>query len=284
MAQVNLEDYFRVIFEEDILHLPVQRQNLKTSAMRILEKRREMGHVDASLKSKRCEFETVCEKIAQKREDLWKKEEGMKKSLLKFDRFIRENDAKRSRGVRKAELQRVVVAQKEKELEDLIKEYNILLSRREKLHDRLMRASVYPLFLTTVVKKSQKFDDIRHLISRFDTLLVTRDQLLDQGRGADIKTERERTGLKRYVNEQSSVLLQLNNTLSELQTELDRALSQACRWEYAWNHIQSTAAKETLMLGQINERAFGDGPLLEMEEDNNPHYCTTTTKWIEHRL
>ncbi|XP_012694428.2 coiled-coil domain-containing protein 42 homolog [Clupea harengus] len=251
MEQINLEDYFRLIFEEDILKLPVQRQNINSSATRFWEKRREVDLVGASLKSKRHEFDGVCEKLRERKENLWKKEEKMKEALLKFDKFIKENDAKRSRGIRKAELQRVAVAQKEKELEDLKQEYSILLSRREKLQNRVTRATVYHLFLATVGKMSKKFEDIPHLISRFDTLLVTRDQLQEHGRGTDTKTEGERTELRRYVNEQNSVLLQLNNTLSERQTELDSVLSEACRWEYTWNHIQATAAKETLMLGQI---------------------------------
>lgn len=252
MAETNLNDYFRVIFEQDILNLAAHQQiPAKTNAMRFLDKRQEIVDVDKSLNSKRSEFDLFCEKIRERREDLRRKEEKMKEGLLKFDRFIKENDAKRSRGIRKAELQRVAVSQKEKELNDLKKEYNVLLSRREKLHERAIRATAYHLFLTTVIKKSKKFEDISHLISRFDTLLVNRDQLLEQERGTDTKSERERTDLRRYVNEQSSVLLQLNNNLSELQTELDSVLSQACWWEYAWNHIQSTAAKETLMLGQV---------------------------------
>ncbi|KAL2079895.1 hypothetical protein ACEWY4_023688 [Coilia grayii] len=251
MAHIHLDDYFRVIFEEGILNVPVNRQNLRTSAMRFLEKRQELDHADASLQSKRNEFEVVREKIRERREKLNKNEEKAKEALLKFDRFIKDNDAKRSRGVKKAELQKAVVAQKEKELEDLKKEYSILLSKRDQLSNRVTRATVYHVFLTTLMKMSKKFEDITHLIGRFDTLLATRDQLLEQGKGAETHAERQHVELRRYVSEQSSVLLQLNNTLSKLQTELDTILAQACKLENTWNNIQSTAAKETLLLGQV---------------------------------
>ncbi|XP_063042132.1 coiled-coil domain-containing protein 42 homolog [Engraulis encrasicolus] len=251
MAQSQLDDYFRQVFEESILDLPVHKQSLTSNAMRFLDKRQEIDAVDASLQSKRNEFKVACEQIRQRRDKLSNNEGKAKEALFKFDKFITENDAKRSRGKKKADLQKVMVAQKEQELDDLKREYRTLLSRREKLSCRVTKSTVYHAFLTKLTHMSKKFEDIAQVIARFDTLLATRDQLLEQGTRADSQAERQHVELRRYVSHQSSLLLQLNNALSKLQTELDAVFSRGGKLEYAWNSIQSTAARETLMLGQV---------------------------------
>ena len=45
--------------------------------------------------------------------------------------------------------------------------------------------------------------------------------------------------------------MHFNNQLAQLQTRLDKAQSNAVKWESKWTHIQNTAAKKTLLLGRI---------------------------------
>uniref|UniRef100_A0AAY4D8V5 DUF4200 domain-containing protein n=1 Tax=Denticeps clupeoides TaxID=299321 RepID=A0AAY4D8V5_9TELE len=157
----------------------------------------------------------------------------------------------RVRNLQKAETERTLVRRKVKELESLGQKLGTLLSRKEQLWAVVNRAAFYHDFLDAVVKKSSKFEDIGGLLGRFDTLTSTRDQLLERAGVVDSETEEERQRLRRYVSERSSALLQQNTSLSQLQTRLDRARSLALKWETTWTRVQSTAAGETLLLGQI---------------------------------
>ncbi|KAM4616806.1 coiled-coil domain-containing protein 42 homolog [Polymixia lowei] len=248
---MNLEDYFRTIYEEQLLmKLPDGQKYMTTGATRMLEKRKEIIEVDKQLKTHREEFELKRKSLRQRRDELLMKEEKLKESLLNFDTFLKENAAKRSRGVKKAENERQIVLQKEAELERLKERCAVLEERRQKLQRRVQRNTLYWNFLEQVLKMT-KFEEVRELLGRFETLLINRDMLRQSEHEVQEQADGQRGALQRYIDQQSCLLLQKNNLLSQLQTQLDQTRSEVLRWETKWNHIQNTAAKETLLLGQI---------------------------------
>lgn len=54
-----------------------------------------------------------------------------------------------------------------------------------------------------------------------------------------------------FAQEKNNEVLSCNNQLAELITRLDKAQSEAVKWESRWMHIKNTAAKKTLLLGRI---------------------------------
>ncbi|XP_046904689.1 coiled-coil domain-containing protein 42 homolog [Hypomesus transpacificus] len=248
---LNLEDYFKTVFEEQLSKkVPGRERDLMTGATRLLEKRSEITQVDKRLKTHREEFELKKQSFVQQRKELMMKEESLKESLLKFDKFLKENDAKRSRGAKKAEKEREAVLQKEAEIERLKDECAILEARRQTLQGRVERSALYWNFLEQVLRMS-KFEEVWELLGRFETLVTTRDQLRQREIEVQEQVDSLRGALQRYTDQQSCLLVHNNNLLSQLQSQLDQARSDALRWESKWNHIQTTAAKETLLLGQI---------------------------------
>ncbi|KAM3838144.1 coiled-coil domain-containing protein 42 homolog [Diretmus argenteus] len=248
---MDLEDYFRTIHEEQALKkCPMGERYLLTGATQRLEKHKEIIEVDKQLKAHREEFELKRKSWRDRRDEVLMKEEKLKESLLNFDRFLKENDAKRSRGAKKAEAEKQVVLQKEAEIERLKEECAALEGRKQKLQCRVQRNSLYWNFLKQVVDLA-KFEEVWELVGRFETLLITRQQLRQRESEVQEQVDRQRGALQTYIDQQSCLLLQKNNLLSQLQTQLDQTRSEALRWESKWNHIQNTAAKETLLLGQI---------------------------------
>ncbi|KAG9282196.1 hypothetical protein AMEX_G818 [Astyanax mexicanus] len=248
---VNLEEYFRTVFEEHLQTVPMPEEDLRTGTTRILDKRREIKYMDDVLRNQKEEFEAKKKSLEQRRDELRKKEEKLKDSLLNFNKYLKDNDAKQARGLKKAEAEKALVREREKEVQQLQRHIAALLTKKEKMQKRVSQNRIYWSFLDSVLKSSKKFEDIGKLIGRFETLVCMREQLLKRQSTVESEREREAVQLRRYVSERSSALLHYNNTLSQLQTELDTILSQALRWESTWNHIQATAAKETLLLGQI---------------------------------
>ncbi|KAI5089635.1 coiled-coil domain-containing protein 42 like-2-like, partial [Silurus meridionalis] len=234
----------------------VQEVDLCSGVTRLLEKRKEIKDVDGVLKTQRQEFALKREALRQRREELKKKEENLKDSLLKFDKFLKENDAKRARGEKKAVSERVMLREREKELEMLHSRVAALLLKEEKLRVKVERLSVYSDFLHTVQKMATKFEDVGQLVARFETLMSTREHLLRRQREAERQRESDSSELRRYISEQNSILLQYNNTLSQLQTELDNVLSHTLAQKSTWTHVQETTPKETHLLSQVKVVTF----------------------------
>merc|ERR1712179_136788 len=113
---VSLEEYFRTTFEDKLLvKMPEREDDHLTPATRLLEKRREMAEVEQALGAQKEEFQMKMESLQQRREELERKEFQLKESLLKFDKFLKENDSKRARAIKKANDERDLKKTKDKE-------------------------------------------------------------------------------------------------------------------------------------------------------------------------
>lgn len=60
------------------------------------------------------------ESLQQRREELEKKEHKLKESLLKFDKFLKENDSKRARALKKSLDERELRKTKEKDIDKYV--------------------------------------------------------------------------------------------------------------------------------------------------------------------
>ncbi|XP_039628189.1 coiled-coil domain-containing protein 42 homolog isoform X1 [Polypterus senegalus] len=249
---LNLEDYFRTVYKEKMLvHMPEREDEHLTPVTRLLEKRREMAEVEQALAAQKEEFQMKMESLQQRREELERKEEQLKESLLKFDRFLKENDSKRSRALKKAQEEKEMARLKDRDIEELNKEIAVLTVKKENTHKKVEKNAIFWQYLQKVTEKSEKFEEIREILGRFDTLISTQEQLLVRESENQERIENERLWLHQFIEEKNNKILQYNNELATLQSRLDNARSEAIRWESKWNHIQNTAAKKTLLLGQI---------------------------------
>lgn len=97
--------------------MPEREEDHLTAATRLLEKRREMNEVEQALNAQKGEFQMKMESLQQRREELERKEYQLKSSLLKFDKFLKENDSKRTRALKKATSEQEQGRMKAREIE-----------------------------------------------------------------------------------------------------------------------------------------------------------------------
>ncbi|XP_078741382.1 coiled-coil domain-containing protein 42 homolog [Lampetra fluviatilis] len=105
---LNLDDYFRTAFAEKLSIRMPERGPHVSGATRLLQLRHEQSAVERALSSTKEEFHMQRESLQQRQEELSHKEAQLKDSLLKFDRFLKENDSKRERAVRKGGEEKVL--------------------------------------------------------------------------------------------------------------------------------------------------------------------------------
>ena len=112
-----IEEFFRLSIEKKLLvHAPEPDENQLTTGTRLLEVRRQMQEVDQGLTIQKDAYRSKMESIEQRRSDLEKKQEQLRESLEKFDKFLKENDAKRLRAIKKSVDEKKICEQKELEL------------------------------------------------------------------------------------------------------------------------------------------------------------------------
>merc|ERR1711976_353705 len=249
---IKLEDYFRTTFEDKLLvKMPEREDDHLTPATRLLEKRREMAEVEQALAAQKEEFQMKMESLQQRREELERKEFQLKESLLKFDKFLKENDSKRARAIKKATDERDLKKTKDKEIDRLREETSHYLKSRGRIQNKLEKHTIFHKYLEKVLETAEEFHEIREVIARYDTLTATHEDLMERDQINQEKMEKERSDLMKYTEEKNNDILSYNNQLAGLQTRLDKAQSQAVKWESKWTHIKNTAAKKTLLLGRI---------------------------------
>lgn len=102
----------------------------------LLKKEVEVDKVEAQLEAKRNEFRKRMETCAERQLELQKKQQKMKDRVSKFDKFIKENEAKRRRAVLKYQQEVKVYEQKKRELDIFIEQLEDLRTKQCKLRDR----------------------------------------------------------------------------------------------------------------------------------------------------
>ncbi|XP_071338938.1 coiled-coil domain-containing protein 42 homolog [Trachinotus anak] len=191
----------------------------------------------------------------QKLQSLQQRVDGLQKDHQKtqdfqfgLDMFLKDEDA--ARVVEKAERERKEVLQKSKEIERLKKKKAELIEFSQQLQLELQSHIQYREIMEQMMKLT-KFKDVELLTDHVEGLLHLKDQLSEREREAQEQVDRKKKELVTLNDQHQLLHLQKNNELSQLQTELDDTRSEALLWERKWNHIQETAAKKTLQLGQI---------------------------------
>ncbi|ELT94686.1 hypothetical protein CAPTEDRAFT_93836, partial [Capitella teleta] len=238
--------------------MPEREDDHLTPATRLLEKRREMAEVEQALAAQKeareassCEFQMKMESLQQRREELERKEFQLKESLLKFDKFLKENDSKKARAIKKATDEKDLQKSKDKEIDRLREDTSHLVKNRAKIQAKLEKHIMFHKYLEKVLEGAEEFHEIREIIARYDTLTATHDDLMESEIGNQEKVEKQRGDLMKYTEEKNNDILSYNNQLGGLQTRLDKAQSRAVKWESKWMHIKNTAAKKTLLLGRV---------------------------------
>ncbi|XP_030075050.1 cilia- and flagella-associated protein 73 [Microcaecilia unicolor] len=253
----NLDDYFRTAFEGKLLvKMPEREDEYLTPATRLLEKRREMAEIEHALLAQKEDFQMKMESLQQRRDELERKEEELKDSVFKFDKFLKENDSKRSRAEKKANAERLVITLKEKETARLQEEIKLLTQRREQLGKHVEKYAIFQSYLQNVLEKSEEFQDISEMVNRFNTLVATQAKLMERESDSQETMELERARLHQYTEEMQNGILQLNNELAGLKIKLEKAQSTTLQLESKWAHIQNTAVKKTLLIGKIKMATF----------------------------
>ncbi|KAI9203218.1 uncharacterized protein BJ171DRAFT_511159 [Polychytrium aggregatum] len=201
----------------------------------LLNKKREMQQVQAMLEKKREEFAKRMEECREKQEELRTKQKQIRERVLKFEKFLKENDAKRQRANLKAQTEKKLKEQKEQELSALQRQLQEEQIKAKKILSMLKKYKVYEQYLQSVVDiLPQDYLDVNEphindILMRYKTLIETNQDLIQMVQVYQDQMEKEQSTLAELIKDKQDLILVFNSQLGTQQKKYD-SLKQHCAY------------------------------------------------------
>eukprot|EP00197_Chlamydomonas_leiostraca_P014764 CAMPEP_0202871526 /NCGR_PEP_ID=MMETSP1391-20130828/18943_1 /ASSEMBLY_ACC=CAM_ASM_000867 /TAXON_ID=1034604 /ORGANISM="Chlamydomonas leiostraca, Strain SAG 11-49" /LENGTH=287 /DNA_ID=CAMNT_0049552355 /DNA_START=77 /DNA_END=937 /DNA_ORIENTATION=+ len=220
-------------------------------ATRLLEKRRQMFEVQEALEAQKQEFNRKEEVFKRREEALKLKDLELQESLIRFSKFLQENDSKRARAEKKAADEIKARLAKEKEIEGLTQQLEELRAEKERMHEVLEKNMRYQRYLEGVLEVADEYQEAGDLLARHATLRATNADLKDHQRKCSELAESIRAELALYVKHKTDEILALNNVLARAKKELEGCEGDALVQESRKDASLAVASAKTLEYGQV---------------------------------
>lgn len=236
-------------------------------ATRLLEKRRQMFEVQEALEQQKREFFRKEEVFKRREEGLKKKDLDLQESLIRFSKFLQENDSKRTRAEKKAADEIKLRLQKEAEIETLNTSVASLQMERKTSSELVEKNMSYQKYLETVLDTGDEYHEIGNLLDRFTTLDATNREMRSLMRERELGQEATFKELQAYVKSKTDEMLNLNNAISSLKKQLEQCERDAAVFQQEKDLALTATSQKTLEHGQVT-----------MAADNLFHRCITRSK------
>lgn len=135
-------------------------------ATRLLEKRRQMFEVQEVLEHQKESFNRKEEVFKRQEDGLKKKDLDLQESLIKFSKFLQENDSKISRAEKKSREEIALRLQKETEIAELQGNLQQLKAKCDDVHKVIEQNVKYQRYLESVVDADNDLPDIQEILNR----------------------------------------------------------------------------------------------------------------------
>ncbi|KAJ3392545.1 hypothetical protein HDU92_008304 [Lobulomyces angularis] len=196
------------------------------------------------------------EECREKQEELKVKQKQIRERVFKFEKFLKENDAKRQRANVKAQTEKKLREQKEQELLGLQKQLmeesknskNILtMLQKYKIFERYLQSAVDILPTDYLDVNEPHINDI---LMRHKTLVETNEDLMSMLQSFQDEIEKEQKGLQLSIKNKNDEILVYNSTLGFQQKKLDKMKQNCANLEQKQEEKDRTGKERMRILGE----------------------------------
>ncbi|XP_047615648.1 cilia- and flagella-associated protein 73 isoform X3 [Phacochoerus africanus] len=221
-SQEKLPFPSRKILEQNVDHIP--------PVLRLLEKKQELVDADQGLQAQKEAFQTRRASLKQRWEQLEQKEQELKGSFVRFEKFLQDAEARRSRALRRAAEERHLAAHQEAEALRLRAQLKELQRERARLQRRLQRLEPCARLLGQALEQLPEFQEVPELVARFDCLADMQEALRMTERQRLAELEEARARLQRLRDAWQDELLQQGQRRVQLLEQLEAARERTLHW------------------------------------------------------
>jgi predicted house-cleaning NTP pyrophosphatase (Maf/HAM1 superfamily) len=161
------------------------------------------------------------ESLVSRREELAKRQKLLRDKKIKFEKYLKENDAKRLRAEKKKSEEKKLKEAKEKLIVIYKKVLNDLLIEKSNQLKQMELNLIYQKYFESILETETEFLEPNDVILRYDTLKATNTDLILKLRLTQEKTEETQITFSRNSEEQNNIILNYNNDIARLQSRLE---------------------------------------------------------------
>ncbi|KAG3116802.1 hypothetical protein PI124_g4675 [Phytophthora idaei] len=221
-------------------------------ATRLLEKRRQMFEVQEALDAQKEEFARREDAFHRREEALRKKDLELQESLIKFNKFLQENESKRNRAVKRASDEVKQRMSKEQEVARLQTQLTALQRESDALGAQVRHHLKYTRYLELVQEAvPEDYPEVSDLVNRYHTLRETNRDLSRNQITHEEESESKRLEFSAFQKERANEILTFNNRIAALQRALEREELLGVRLQHETDATLRATTEKTLALGQI---------------------------------
>lgn len=223
-----------------------------SAATRLLEKRRQMFEVQEALSSQKEEFGRREDAFRRWEEGLRRKDLELQESLIKFNKFLQENEAKRNRARKRAADEQKQREQKETEILELEEKLAFAQKEEGELKELVEKNLKYQDFMENVVQNMTKFfPEVKDILNRYHTLMSTNADLSEKAQEGEALVEEHRKIFGTFKKENENEILNKNNAIAEKQVLMEQKGQQTNVLQEEIDHDILEISKKALDVGQI---------------------------------
>ena len=221
-------------------------------ATRLLEKRRQMFEVQEALDAQKEEFARREEAFRRREEGLRQKDLELQESLIKFNKFLQENESKRNRAEKRAVEEIKLRKQKEAEIKKLKDGLSKMREEYTILEEKLQKNKKYQVFLERMQSQyAEEYPEIMDLLKRHQTLTGANNDLISRNRVHEQVNEKERVKFGTFTKTSKTNILNFNNKIASMQKQLELSTAGASEAAESLDASIRKASAETLEVGQV---------------------------------
>ena len=142
-----------------------------SQSTQLLKKRKEMKEVDDALELMKRDYKHRMDACEERRLQFELKQAKMREQVLKFEKFIQENDAKRLRAEARAKQERKLYEERCKEISTIMLDIDSLEQQQRTLLEEVARRSCHRAYLELVVEVNDEYEEVADVLNRHRTLV-----------------------------------------------------------------------------------------------------------------
>ncbi|KAL5008603.1 hypothetical protein ScPMuIL_014184 [Solemya velum] len=206
----------------------------------LLKKEVEVESVQTELEAKRHEFKQRMEACAQRQVEVQKRQQRMKDRTAKFEKFIKENEAKRKRAIQKYQAEVKLKEQKQDEFDILCEQMEELEQRQKYLENKVVQHRKYEEYLLRVTDAmpedylASADDKVKGLMMRHRTLSDSNKSIVDNLVAMTDELEDLKLEIDSLMSEHNKEKISINSEIANFQKQQERLQEQNKQMEQAF--------------------------------------------------